>query len=109
MMARYKDYDLNQSQFIPIVCSEQITPGTFEHTISFLVDEQLDMTVFDDRYNNDDMGCTAYYPALLLKVIVSAYARGLTSSRRIERLCKESVVFMALSADSQPHFTIIAK
>ena len=108
-MARYKDYNLDQSKFIPIVFSDQITPGTFEHTISFLVDEQLDMTVFDSRYKNDDVGSPAYDPALLLKVILSAYARGLTSSRQIERLCKENVVFMALSADSQPHFTTIAK
>lgn len=46
MMARYKDYDLSQSKFIPIVFSDQITPGTFEHTISFLVNEQLDMSIF---------------------------------------------------------------
>lgn len=49
-MARYKDYNLEQGKLFPIVFSEQITLGTFEHTISFLVDEQLDMSVFDDRY-----------------------------------------------------------
>ena len=108
-MARYKDYDLNQSKFIPIVFSEQITPGTFEHTISFLVDEHLNMAVFDERYKNDEVGRPAYDPALLLKVILSAYARGLTSSRDIEALCNENVVFMALSADTHPHFTTIAK
>lgn len=108
-MARYKDYDLNQSKFIPIVFSEQITPGTFEHAVSFLVDEHLDMTVFDTRYKNDDVGSPAYDPALLLKVILSAYARGFTSSRDIEKLCNENIVFMALSADSHPHFTTIAK
>jgi hypothetical protein len=46
---------------------------------------------------------------MLLRVILSAYARGFTSSRQIEQLCKENVVFMALSADSQPHFTTFAK
>lgn len=108
-MARYKDYDLNQSKFIPIVFSEQITPGTFEHTISFLVDEHLNMAVFDVRYKNDEVGSPAYDPSLLLKVILSAYARGFTSSRDIEKLCNENIVFMALSADSHPHFTTIAK
>ena len=108
-MARYKDYNLDQAKFIPVVFSEQITPGTFEHTINFLVDEHLNMAVFDARYNNDDVGSPAYDPALLLKVILAAYARGFTSSRQIERLCRENVVFMALSADSQPHFTTIAK
>ena len=32
----------------------------------------------------------------------------MTASRQIERLCRENVVFMALSADSAPHFTTIA-
>jgi len=108
-MARYKDYNLDQSKMIPITFSDQIIPGSFEYTISFLVDEQLDMSVFDSRYKNDEVGSPAYDPALLLKIILSAYARGFTSSRQIERLCKENVVFMALSAYSQPHFTTIAK
>lgn len=107
-MARYKDSSLNQIKLLPIVFSQQITPGTFEHTISFLIDEHLDMSVFDNRYKNDDNGRPAYDPAMLLRVILSAYARGHTSSRQIEQLCRENVVFMALSGDSQPHFTTIA-
>lgn len=107
-MARYKDSDLHQSKMIPINLAEQITPGSFEHTISLLVDEHIDMSIFDERYDNDEHGRPAYDPAMLLRVILSAYARGFTSSRQIERLCKENVVFMALSGDSQPHFTTIA-
>jgi len=107
-MARYKNYNLDQTKFIPIVFSDQIIPGTFEHTLSFLIDEHLDMSVFDARYKNDAVGSPAYDPALLLKIILAAYSRGHTSSRQIERLCRENVVFMALSADSQPHFTTIA-
>jgi len=66
------------------------------------------MSVFDERYNNDETGRLAYDPSMLLRVIMSAYARGITSSRLIERLCKENVVFIALSGDSQPHFTTVA-
>ncbi len=108
-MARYKDYNLDQDKLIPVRFSQQIVPGSFEHTISWLVDEHLDMSLFDDRYTNDDGGRPAYDPALLLKIILSAYARGCTSSRQIEKLCRENIVFMALSADTQPHFTTIAK
>lgn len=42
------------------------------------------------------------------KIVLYAYARGITSSREIEQSCRENVIFMALSADSQPHFTTIA-
>ncbi len=46
---------------------------------------------------------------ITLKIVLLAYSRGITSSRRIEALCRENVLFMALSADSRPHFTTIAE
>ena len=107
-MARYKSYNIHQDKLLPINFSKQIVSGTFEHTLSFLIDEHLDMSLFDKRYKNDDTGCPAYDPALLLKIILAAYARGVTTSRKIEQLCRENIIFMALSADTQPHFTTIA-
>lgn len=107
-MARFHDDKTYQSKLIPVDFSQQITPGSFEHTICLLIEDHLDMSVFDSRYNNDDHGRPAYDPAMLLRVILSAYARGFTSSRQIEQLCRENVVFMALSGDTQPHFTTIA-
>ncbi len=73
-----------------------------------MIDHELDLSIFDQRYDNDDTGRPAYDPALLLKIVLYAYARGIVSSRQIERCCRENVIFMALSADTQPHFTTIA-
>ena len=47
-------------------------------------------------------------PRYLLKVVLYGYYRGIISSRRIAEACRRNVVFMALSADSRPHFTTIA-
>jgi transposase len=107
-MARFKHYDYGQMKMLPVSFSEQILPGTFEHTLNHLIDHEIDLRVFEHRYCNDEAGAPAYDPAILLKIILYAYSRGVTSSRRIERLCRENVVFMALSADSTPHFTTIA-
>jgi len=107
-MARYKHYDYGQMKMLPISFERQILAGTFEHTLNRLIDEEFDLSVFEVRYQNDETGAPAYDPAILLKIILLAYARGVTSSRQIERLCRENVVFMALSADSSPHFTTIA-
>ena len=107
-MARFKDYNYDQSKLLPINFSEQILPGTFEHTLNYLVDNELDLSVFDSRYNNDETGCPAYDPAILLKIVLAAYARGFSTSRSIERLCRENIIFMALSADTQPHYTTLA-
>jgi transposase len=107
-MARYKLYDYSQMKLLAVCFAEQIFPGTFEHTLNRLVDEEFDLSVFEARYRNDETGAPAYDPAILLKIILFAYSKGVTASREIERLCRENVVFMALSADSQPHFTTIA-
>ncbi|MGH7551917.1 MAG: transposase, partial [Longimicrobiales bacterium] len=50
----------------------------------------------------------AYPPALLLKVVLAAYAHGIVSSRGIERACQDHVTFIALCGDQAPHFTTIA-
>lgn len=107
-MARYKHYDYSQMKMLPISFDRQILPGTFEYTLHYLIDEKIDLSVFDDRYHNDENGAPAYDPAILLKIILFAYSKGIIHSRKIEALCRENVVCMALSADTVPHFTTIA-
>lgn len=107
-MARYKPYSYAQGKFIPVHFEKQILPGTFEYTLNHLIDNELDIAIFDARYRNDDTGASAYDPRILLKIVLFAYSRGIVSSRKIARTCRENVVFMALSADTQPHFTTIA-
>jgi len=107
-LARYKPYNYNQGKLIPISFDKQILPGTFEYTLNYLIDNELDLSMFDDRYCNDDNGAPAYDPSILLKIILYAYSRGITSSRKIEQCCKENIIFMALSCDTSPHFTTIA-
>jgi transposase len=107
-MARYKEYCYEQTKLIPLSFSRQILPGTFEYTLNYLIDNEFDLSVFEQRYHNDETGAPAYDPAILLKVILYGYARGITSSRDIEQCCQENIIFMALSADTHPHFTTIA-
>ena len=107
-MPRFKEYDYNQAVMVPVSFDRQILPGTFEHSVNYLVDEKLDLSIFESKFKNDDTGRPAYDPAILLKIVLLAYSRGVTSSRKIEALCRENVVFMAISADSRPHFTSIS-
>jgi transposase len=107
-MARYKEYDYSQGKFIPIHFDRQILPGTFEYSLHYLIDNEIDLSAFDARYRNDETGAPAYDPSILLKIILYAYSRGITSSRQIAQCCRENVVFMALSASTEPHFTTIA-
>jgi len=107
-VARYKPYSYAQGKFIPVHFEKQIIPGTFEYSLNHLVDHELDLSIFDERYRNEETGATAYDPKILLKIILFAYSRGITSSRRIAQACEDNIIFMALSCDTKPHFTTIA-
>jgi transposase len=107
-MAKFKPLNENQLVMLPISLQDQIVPGTLEHTISRVVDEHIDLSVFDARYNNDETGATAIHPKILLKVILLAYARGMISSRQIERACRENILFIALSYGYPPDHSTIA-
>ena len=107
-MARYKPYDLNQAKMIPLSYADQIVEGSFEHALNEIVEEHLDLSVFDQRYSNDETGRPAYDPRVLLKVVLYGYYKGIISSRSLAEACRRNVVFMALSADTRPHFTTLA-
>ena len=107
-MAKYKRYDYKQRLMIAVSLEEQLVPGTLEFAIHTLVERRMDMSVFDDNYQNDETGRSAYDPKILLKVVLLGYSRGLTSSRQIERACRENVLFMAMSCNQRPDHSTIA-
>ena len=106
-MARYKTIDTSP-RFLAVDLEAQLLPGTLEHALNHLLEHEIDLSGFDARFSNDDTGASAYPPAMLLKVVLLAYSRGIVSSRAIERACREHVTFIALSGDTCPHFTTIA-
>ena len=106
-MARFTYVDTSP-RFIAIDLQRQLLPGTFEHAVNHLLDHAIDLSRFAARFRNDVTGAPAYPPALLLKVVLVAYARGIVSSRAIEAACHEHVMFIALCGDTAPHFTTIA-
>ena len=107
-MPRYKPQERN-SLMLPVVLSEQIEPGSFAFALDYLVEHELDFSALDARFNNDEVGASAYDPRVMLKVVLLAYSQGLISSRAIERACQRNVQFIAISGDSQPSHAHIAK
>lgn len=107
-MPRFKPLNYQQSTMVVINYLDQLQAGTFEHAIHHLIDSKLDLSVFYPKYQNDATGRPAYDPAALLKIILFAYSKGITSSREIQWCCETNVIFKALSCDSVPHFTTIA-
>ncbi len=107
-MPNFKKYSYAQQAMVVVDFEQQIRPGTFEFTLHHLIDNHIDLSAFHDKYSNDAGGRAAYDPAILLKIILFAYYRGVRSSRGIQWECEHNILFKALSCDTVPHFTSIA-
>ena len=88
-MARYKRYDYSQMMMVPVSLEEQLMPGTIEYAIHNVVEERLDLSIFDERYCNDETGRRAIDPKILIKIVLFGYSRGMISSRSLERACRQ--------------------
>lgn len=107
-MPNFKKYNYDQTAMVVINFEEQLQPNTFEFTLHRLIDAHIDLAAFYEKYTNEAGGRAAYDPAILLKIILFAYSKGITSSREIQWQCEHNIIFKALSCDSVPHFTSIA-
>ena len=75
-MPNYKPYDYNQSSMVVISYQDQLQAGTFEHALHQLIDNKIGLSIFYPRYKNDETGRPAYRPAILMKIILFAYSKG---------------------------------
>jgi transposase len=107
-MARYKHYNYDQMMMVPVSLAEQLMPGTLEYAIHHVVEERLDLSMFDARYCNDETGRKAINPKVLIKIVLLGYSRGMISSRSLERACCENITFMALTCGQKPDHSTIA-
>jgi transposase len=82
-----------------------------DHFAWFVLDavEEMDLSAFYAAYRRDGHGRAAHEPAMMLAVLLYAYARGLRSSRKVERACVEDVAFRVIAANRVPDHTTIAR
>ncbi len=95
-MARYKPVD-RSLRFVAVDPAAQILPGSFEHALCTLIDEDIELDGFAARFKNDAVGAPGYDPAVLLKIVLLAYSKGIVRSRDIEALCRQNVLFNCVS------------
>jgi len=106
-MPKFLPYDYNQSSMVVINFQDQLQAGTFEHAVHHLIDHKLDLSVFYPRFSNEETGRPAFDPAILLKIILFAYSKGIRSSREIAWCCRTNIIFKALSCapnHTSPHW-----
>lgn len=84
-------------------------PG--DHLVWFLLDviDVLDTSVLYERSCLGGVGRAGYDPEMLFGLWLYASARGITSSRQIERACHEDVAFRVLCAQDVPDHTVLCR
>lgn len=84
-------------------------PG--DHLAWFVIDAvgEMELDAFYAAYRLDGRSRPAYDPAMMVALLLYAYARGTRSSRAIERGCEEDVAFRVLAAQQRPDHATIAR
>jgi transposase len=71
--------------------------------------EQMDLERFARRYRLGGAGRAPFDPAMLVALLLYAYARGIRSSRQIERACHEDVAFKVIAGLATPDHSTVAE
>ncbi len=106
MSTSYIPYQPDQQYLLPCALQEWLPQGHLAYFISDTVDN-LDLNAFHARYAGGGSRNQPFHPAMMVKVLVYAYATGVFSSRKIAKKLYEDVAFRVLAADNFPaHRTI---
>ena len=106
MSTSYIAYHPEQLQLLPSALQDWLPQGHLAYFISDTVDS-LNLSAFHARYAEGGPRNQPFHPAMMVKVLVYAYATGVFSSRKIARKLHEDVAFRVLGADNFPaHRTI---
>jgi transposase len=71
--------------------------------------EELDLTGFYAAHRQDGHGRAAHDPAMMVALLLYAYATGRRSSRAIERACLDDVAVRVIAANQRPDHCTIAR
>ena len=101
MSASYIPYQPKQQQLLPCALQDWRPP---DHLVYFINDtaNSLNLSAFHVRYAAGGPRNQPFYPAMMVKVLVYAYASGVFSSRKIARKLHEHVAFRVLAAAKFP-------
>src|SRR3954471_3788588 len=70
---------------------------------------EMNLDAFYAVYRIDGRSRPPYDPAMMVALLLYAYARGIRSSRVIERACEEDVAFRVIAAQQRPDHATIAR
>jgi transposase len=108
MAQNFLGCDRDQAFLLPPSVDDWLPADHFARFVIAVV-EQMDLSAFYADYRADGHGRPAHDPAMMVALLVYAYARGQRSSRVIERACIEDIAFRVIAANRRPDHCTIAR
>ena len=93
---------------MPPSVSEFVPDDHLAYFVREMVRDDMDLSEVYDAYG-DLRGQPPYHPAMMVALLQYGYARGVYSSRRLERACQERMDFMAVTGMARPDHSTIAE
>jgi transposase len=107
-MKAFKPYDPDQQFLLPPDLRSWLPENHLALFISDVVDTLHLSEILGEYEQGDGRGQPPYHPAMMVKVILYAYATGKPSSRKIEKATWEDIPFRVLAANQHPDHDSIA-
>src|SRR5258706_6603056 len=108
MAQRFVACDREQSFLMPPDVRDWLPENHLAWFVISAVNE-MNLDAFYAGYRVDGRSRPTYDPAMMVALLLYAYARGVPSSRVIERACTEDVAFRVIAAQQRPDHATIAR
>src|SRR5215472_10014249 len=99
----------DQPFLLPPDMRDWLPPDHPVYLVIAAVEDYLDTSAFHSARRTGGAGTAGYDPDMLVMVLVWAYAHEVTSSRRMEELCRTDVAFRVICGGNWPDHVTFAR
>ena len=108
MTRKYIAYNPKQSFLLAPNPRDWLPSGHLALFVSDTVDD-LDLSTIYEYYDKAEAGAPPFNPAMMVKILMYAYCKGIPGSRRISTAVEEDVAFRFLGGGNTPDFRTICQ
>jgi len=107
MSKYFRPWKIDEAQLLPPSVQDYVPSDHLSRFIVALVRETLDLSEFFGSYTSG-LGQPPFDPRMMIALLLTGYASGLYSSRRIAKACEERADFMMIVAGDAPDFRTVS-
>jgi transposase len=108
MSSHFRPWKIDETQLLPASVQDYVPEDHLARFTVALVREELDLSQIVGSYTSV-LGQPPFDPWMMTALLLTAYASGLYSSRRIAKACIERADFMLIAAGDPPDFRTISE